>query len=190
MNQKPITVVGIYATRATVETAVEAFRDAGFKNTDISLVVPKKTNAKNLFALGATRSTEDASPVAREGDPHEGPLSWLEEGGTARIDGEDAFIIAGPIAQALNDIDSRHPTERLAAALNNFGVPRASADEYAWKVVQRRALLSIHCDSAEEAAMARRLYGDLGGTDIYLTTGQVEIDSNKLDRRIAHCAGR
>jgi hypothetical protein len=139
----------------------------------------KRRARRNLFAQGATSWTEDAHELAREGAFNEEPLRWLEEGGTARIDGEDAFIIAGPIAEALNDVDSRRPTERLAAALNNFGVPRAGTDGYAGKVVRGRALLSVHCDSAEEAAIARRLYGDLGGTDIYSTTGQVERGLSK-----------
>jgi hypothetical protein len=35
-------VLGMYPTRSGVEIAVEAFRDAGFENGDISLVLPEE----------------------------------------------------------------------------------------------------------------------------------------------------
>jgi hypothetical protein len=190
MDQKPITVVGIYPTRAAVETAVEAFRDAGFKNGDISIVVPEKASTEDLFAQGATRLTEDSAQTIREDAVNEGPLEWLEEAGPAKIAGGAPFIVAGPIAQTLDGVDSQSPIEGLALALNTLGVPRGGTDEYAGKVVKGRALLSVHCESAEEAVMARRLYGDLGGTDIYSTTGQVESDTAKRERSVAHWAGR
>lgn len=169
MDEKPIAVLGIYPTRAAVETAVEAFRDAGFRNADISLIVPEKTSTENLFAQGATSSAEETTEVSRGDGLNGGPLGWLEEAHPAQIGGQATFIVAGPIARSLDEVDSSDPTEGVAAALNNLGVPRAGTDEYARNVVKGRALLSVHCDSPEEAAVARRLYGDLGGTDIYST---------------------
>jgi hypothetical protein len=185
MDQKPLTVLGIYPTRAAVETAVEAFRDAGFRNADISLVVPENTSTENLFAQGATSSTKDTTEVIREGEFNRGPLGWLEEARPAKITGQATFIVAGPIARSLDDIDSDDPTEGLAAALNNLGVPRAGTKEYARSVVRGRALLSVHCDTPEEAAIATRLYGDLGGTDIYSTRGKAEPGAIQFERSVA-----
>jgi hypothetical protein len=173
MDQKPITVFGIYPTRAAVETAVEAFRDAGFRNANISLVVPEKTSTENLFSLGATSSAKDSTEVTREDEFNKEPLVWLDEARPAKIAGQAKFIVAGPIARSLDEVDSEDATEGLAAALRNLGVPRAGTDEYARNVVQGRALLSVHCDGPEEAAIARRLYGDLGGTDIYSTPAKL-----------------
>lgn len=181
MEQKPITVFGIYPTRAAVETAVEAFRDAGFRSADISLVVPEKTSTENFFAQGATSSTKGASEVIREREFNRGPLGWLEKAHPAKVPGQATFIVAGPIARSLEDVDSDDPAEGLAAALNNLGVPRAGTEEYARNVVKGRALLSVHCDSPEDAAIARRLYGDLGGTDIYWTAGKAEPGAIDFD---------
>lgn len=186
MDQKPMTVFGIYPTRAAVETAVEALRDAGFGNADISLVVPDRASPENLFAQGATSSTKDTTEVIREGEFNRGPLGWLEEAHPAKITGQATFIVAGPIGRSLGDIDSDDPTEGLAAALGNLGVPRAGTEEYARNVAKGRALLSVHCDTPEEAAIARRLYGDLGGTDIYSTAGQAEPGATKFDRSVAY----
>lgn len=172
MSQKPVTVFGIYPTRLAAETAVEAFRDAGFRNADISLVVPEKTSTENLFAQGATSTANGATEVIGKVGFDKGPLGWLREAHPAKISEQAMFIVAGPIGRSLEDIDSDDPTEGLAAALNSLGVPRAGTEEYARNVVNGRALLSVHCGSAEEAAIARRLYGDLGGTDIYSTAGQ------------------
>jgi hypothetical protein len=169
MDKKPKTVLGIYPTRTGVESAVEAFRDAGFRSGDISLVVSEKMNDETLYPDRATKTCEEAAPDHFKVVVIDGPLGWLDELGPAAVRGDGGLLVAGPIAQILECVPPEQSADKLAAALANVGVPKSGTNDYADKVLQGGALLSVHCDSTEAAVTARQLHGDLGGTDVFST---------------------
>jgi hypothetical protein len=188
MDQKTKSVLGIYPTRAGVEIAVEAFRDAGFRNADISLVLPEKMSTEDAVTQRATKTTEAAGSDDAEVAALSGPLGWLDEIGPATISGGSTFLVAGPIAQTLDDVAAECAPMELAAALIGIGVPECETEEYADKVLEGRALLSIRCDHAEEVVAARKLHGDVGGTDVF-ATGNTERDLGRFYRSMARWEG-
>jgi hypothetical protein len=189
MNRKPIAVIAIYPTCIGVENALEAFRDAGFRGADISLLLPEKMSAENFFSRKARGIFENATTGAKTVAAIDGPLGWLEEIGLAAIPGESKFIAAGPIAEALEVSSLDKSSAPTAAALISFGTPENEAGDYEAEIMQGGALLSVHCENAETAERARRLHCDVGGTNIF-STGRVEAAFSKFKRAMSHCAGR
>jgi hypothetical protein len=181
MPRTPNTVLGIYPTRDGVENAVEAFRDAGFRSVDISLVLSEKMSTEDLFPRRASKSVEKVNLDRPDLPSINGPLGWLQEVGPAAIRGEGSYLVAGPIAQTLESVAPDHATEQLAAALGNLGIPQNETYDYADKVMHGGALLSVDCASTEDAVTARHLHADLGGTDVFSTwpiTGETSASNH------------
>jgi hypothetical protein len=189
MKRKPIAVIGIYPTCFEIENAVEAFRDAGFRSADMSLLLPEKMIADDLFIGEATDTFENAAPGKTIVATIDGPLGWLEEIGPVAIPGERKFIAAGPITEALEVGSLDKSSGPTAAALISFGTPENEACDYEAKILQGGALVSVHCENAETAERARRLHCDVGGMNIF-SAGRAEAGFSKFNRAMSHCAGR
>ena len=189
MNRKPIAVIGIYPTCIAAENAVEAFRDAGFKSADISLLLPEKMSAEDLSIREATAIFEYATTGANSIATTDGPLQWLEDIRPAAIPGESKFIAAGPIAEALETSASNRSSGALAAALTSSGISENETGEYEAKIMQGGALLCVHCGDAEMAERARHLHCDVGGANVF-STARAETDSSTPKRSFSQWAGR
>ena len=55
-------VIGIYSTYDDLATAVDALRIAGFRNTDISALLPANQGTKDLITSGSSSATRIVSP--------------------------------------------------------------------------------------------------------------------------------
>ena len=97
-------VLGIYSTRAATENGIAAFRDEGFPNTDISLLLPENLGFKELVTQKETKAPQGASVGAGSGAVIGGALGWLVGIGALAIPGLGPFIAAGPIMAALAGI--------------------------------------------------------------------------------------
>jgi len=60
-------VVGIYVTRKSAEIGIDSLREAGFPNTDISLLLPENLGSKEWFTLKTTKAPEGATTGAGSG---------------------------------------------------------------------------------------------------------------------------
>ena len=101
MAGKNTAVFGIYPNRTNVESAVDALKAAGFRNTDISVLFPEKTGTKDFAHEKNTKAPEGASTGAGTGALLGGGLGWLAGIGALAIPGLGPFIAAGPIMAAL-----------------------------------------------------------------------------------------
>jgi hypothetical protein len=189
MQPTPKAVLGMYPTRAGVEFAVEAFREAGFRNANISLVLPEKMPADDHSAERPRTTAEIMTCDNVEVAVLDGPLASLREVSPATVPGEGTFLIAGPIAQSLGGVTEECPPAELATALMHLGIPECETGGYTDRVLRGKALLSVQCDSAEEAAAARRLHGDLGGMDVFAALHS-EHALTKLRRAMACSAAK
>lgn len=187
MNQKPIAVLGIYPTRASVEYAVEAFRDAGFQSCDISLLLPERMSAEDIFIEEATNAFEEDANGEAEVAAIDDPLGWLHQASKATIPGAGSFIVAGPVAETLEKAGLQRAGGGLSSALIRIGIPQGQTGEYAGRVMQGEILLSVQCDNAEEAERAKRLHSDVGGINIFMAD-QPKSDSSMSMRSMSHGA--
>src|SRR5215831_4674401 len=101
MAGKNTAAFGIYPNRASLEMAVDQLRAAGYRNTDISVLMPQNVGSKDLAHEKQTKAPEGAVTGAGTGVVVGGTLGWLAGIGALAIPGIGPFIAAGPIMGAL-----------------------------------------------------------------------------------------
>jgi len=77
MAGKNTAVFGIYPNRTSVESAVEAFKAAGFRNSDISVLFPENAGTKDFAHEKNTKAPEGATTGAGTGAVLGGTLGLL-----------------------------------------------------------------------------------------------------------------
>src|SRR5580704_5481215 len=101
MAGKNTAVFGIYPTYSDVEEGVDALKEAGFRNTDISVLFPENVGSKDFAHKKNTKAPEGAAAGAASGAVLGGALGWLVGIGALAIPGVGPFLAAGPIVAAL-----------------------------------------------------------------------------------------
>src|SRR6476660_8143608 len=101
MAGKNTAVFGIYRERYGVERAVDELKEAGFRNTDISVLFPENVGTKDFAHEKHTKAPEGTAAGAGTGAVVGGALGWLAGIGALAIPGLGPFIAAGPIMAAL-----------------------------------------------------------------------------------------
>src|SRR5580693_5742147 len=101
---KNTAVFGIYTSRVNTQNAVDALRAVGYRNTDISLLLPENLGTKDLGHEKATKAPEGAATGAGSGAVIGGALGWLAGIGALAIPGLGPFIAAGPIMGLLSGV--------------------------------------------------------------------------------------
>ena len=77
MAGKNTSIFGIYQDRTTVEYAVDMLQQAGFRNTDISVLFPYNEGSKDFAAEKNTKAPEGTAAGAGTGAVVGGALGWL-----------------------------------------------------------------------------------------------------------------
>src|ERR1700730_14523991 len=77
MAGKNTSVFGIYPDRMSVENAVDALKMDGFRNTDISGLLPDNVGTKDFAHQKSTKAPEGAATGAGSGAVIGGTLGWL-----------------------------------------------------------------------------------------------------------------
>ena len=128
MAGKNTAVFGIYPTYAEVEEGVEALKEAGFSNTDISILMPENVGTKDLAHEKNTKAPEGAAAGGGAGLLVGGTLGWLVGIGALAIPGLGPFIAAGPIMAALAGVGVGTAVVGITGGLIGMGIPEYEAD--------------------------------------------------------------
>jgi hypothetical protein len=187
MSGKNTAVFGIYVNRAGVEYALQSLRDAGFRNTDVSILLPENLGTKDLATEKATKAPEGAATGAGSGAVIGGALGWLAGIGALAIPGVGPFIAAGPIMAALAGIGVGGTVGGFTGALIGLGIPEYEAKRYEGLVKKGGILLSVHCDSSDWVKKAKAILPSTGAEDIS-STGEASADYGKSDRPMSRGA--
>ena len=163
-------VLGIYATRSGVEQAVLGFKDAGFSNSDISVLLPENLGTKEIATNKATKAPEGATAGGTTGAVIGGALGWLAGIGALAIPGIGPFIAAGPIMAALAGVGVGAAVGGFTRALVGLGIPEYEAKRYEGRIRKGGILLSVHCETSDQIARAKRIMEDTGAEDVSSTT--------------------
>src|SRR5579872_17681 len=134
MAGKNTAAFGIYKDRASVENAVNALKQADFRNTDISVLFPDNSGTKDFAHEKNTKAPEGAATGAGTGAVVGGALGWLVGIGALAIPGVGPFIAAGPIMAALSGAAVGGAVGGVAGALIGMGIPEYEAKRYEAKV--------------------------------------------------------
>jgi hypothetical protein len=178
---KNTAVFGIYSSYASVELAVDALREAGFRSTDISVLFPENIGTKDFAAVKGTKAPEGATTGASAGAVVGGTLGWLTGIGALAIPGLGPFIAAGPIMAALAGIGVGGAVGGVTGALIGMGIPEYEAKRYEGRVTKGGILLSVHSDDSDWTKRAKTVLEQTGAEDIS-STGETKGDVQNTDK--------
>ena len=181
MTGKNTSAFGIYPDQESVAEAVEALKNAGFRNTDISVLFPENVGNKDFAHEKHTKAPEGAVAGASTGAIIGGALGWLAGIGALAIPGIGPFIAAGPIVAALSGIGAVGAVGGLAGGLIGVGIPEYEAKRYEGRIRSGGILLSVHCDASDWVKRAREVLEHTGGFDI-ATSSEAKADFNATEK--------
>jgi len=166
MAGKNTAVFGIYRDRGSVEEAVDTMRAAGFRSTDISVLLQDNKGTKDFAHEKGTKAPEGATAGGVIGGIAGGVLGGLTGVGALAIPGVGPLIAAGPILAALAGAGALGTVGGLVGALIGLGIPEYEAKRYEGRIKQGGILLSVHCDDSEWVKKAKEVIEQTGGEHI------------------------
>jgi hypothetical protein len=189
MAGKNTAAFGIYGTRADAENAVDELIDNGFRNEDISVLLPENVGTKDFAHEKHTKAPEGATTGAGAGAAIGGTLGLLAGIGTLAIPGLGPFIAAGPIMAALAGVGTGGVVGGVVGALVGMGIPEYEAKRYEGMVKDGGVLLSVHCDNSDWVKRAKDILERTGARDVS-STGESGADYAESDKpRVRHGGG-
>jgi hypothetical protein len=181
MAGKNTAVFGIYPTYVSVESGVQALQAAGFRNEDISVLMPENVGSKDFAHEKGTKAPEGAATGAGTGAVVGGALGVLAGIGLLAVPGLGPFIAAGPIMAGLAGLGVGGVVGGVTGALIGMGIPEYVAKRYEGRVKEGGILLSVHSDSSEWTKRAKEILERTGAQDIS-STGEASADYAKSDK--------
>src|SRR5262245_59594430 len=164
----------IYPDRESFERAVEGLRAAGFRNSDISVVLPERDRTtRDLAHEINTKAPEGMAAGAGSGAAVGGVLGWLVGIGAIAVPGIGPLMAAGPIVAALAGAGAAGAAGGLVGGLVGAGMPEIEAKRYAGRIRAGGYLVSVHCDDNEWAGRAKDILQTTGAQDVVSTAEAV-----------------
>jgi hypothetical protein len=181
MAGKNTAVFGIYPGRADAEEAVDILRNAGFRNTDVSVLFSDNQGTKDFAHEKNTKAPEGTTTGVVSGGLAGGILGWLTGIGAIAIPGLGPLVAAGPIVAALAGAGALGAVGGMIGALAGMGVPEYEAKRYEGRIREGGVLLSVHCDSSDWVHRAKDVLQQTGAQDI-ASAGEEKGDFANADK--------
>jgi len=181
--------VGIYPQRPGVESAIDALREAGFPNADVSILLPQEIAVAD-HVPEASKAPEGLAAGASSGALIGGAFGWLTGVGLLAIPGLGPFIAAGPILATLAGIGVGGAVGGFSGGLIGLGIPEHEAKHFSGRIEQGEILLSVQCVSAESAQQAKEIMQLTGAENIASTLESQADANNRLGPTIVREAAR
>jgi hypothetical protein len=188
MAGKNTAVFGIYRDRANAEEALDALRASGFRNSDVSALLPDNVGTKDFAHEKSTKAPEGTATGAATGGILGGALGWLAGIGALAIPGVGPLIAAGPIVGALAGVGAGGAVGGLIGALVGMGIPEYEAKRYEGRVREGGILLSVHCDDSQWVRRAKDVLKNTGADDVS-STGEASADFAESDKPFTRTGG-
>jgi hypothetical protein len=168
---KDYVAYGIYPDRTAFDKALEGLRAAGFRNSDISAILPERDHtSRDLAHEINTKAPEGIATGASTGAAVGGVLGWLVGIGMLAIPGIGPLVAAGPVVAALAGAGAGGATGGLVGGLIGAGIPEVEAKRYAGRIREGGYLITVHCDDNDWAKRAEEILEATGGKDVVKTT--------------------
>jgi hypothetical protein len=181
MSGKNISVFGIYSSQANAEDAVGLLKSVGFRNTDISVLLPNNQGTKDFAHEKNTKAPEGAVTGVSSGAVLGGALGWLAGIGALAIPGIGPFIASGPIMGLLSGMGIGGAIGGVTGALIGVGMPEYEAKRYEGRIRKGGLLLSVHCDDADWTKRAKLILERSGAEDV-ASAGEAKADFAASER--------
>jgi hypothetical protein len=161
-----IAVFGLFDDRVRVENAIDALLGAGFRNSDISAVLPDMGSTRDLAHEKHTKAPEGAAVGAATGGVVGGAVGLLAGLGAIAIPGLGALVAIGPIMGFLAGAGAGGAVGTLTGTLIGLGIPEYEAKRYESFMNQGKCLVAVHADDREWAKRARSILDNAGAFDV------------------------
>jgi hypothetical protein len=178
-------VFGIFDSRSALESTVDNLKLSGFRNTDISVLMPSPESTKNFAHEKATKAPEGAATGGTSGMAVGGVLGWLAGIGALAIPGIGPFVAAGPIVAAIAGAGIGGALGGVAGALIGLGIPEYEAKRYEALVKDGGMLLSVHVDDGDFQKKAKDILQAGGAKDI-ATSSEESVPSKNAPAKDYH----
>ena len=183
-------VYGLYKDRRGVEEAVDALKQGGFRNTDVSVLFPENSGTKDFAHEKHTKAPEGAVTGGIFGALAGGALGWLAGVGLLAIPGIGPFIAAaGPIMALLAGVGAGGAVGAVVGALIGMGIPEYVAKRYEGRIRDGGILFSVHCDSSGWVTRAKDLLKQTGAEEV-ASAGEATADFHTSDKPAPRSAGQ
>lgn len=187
MAGKHTAVFGIYPTYTSVEAGVHELKQAGFRNTDISVLFPENEGTKAFAHEKGSKLPEGATAGGSSGAVIGGTLGWLAGIGALAIPGLGPLIAAGPIVAALAGVGAGGIVGAVTGALIGLGIPEYEAKRYEGRVKRGGILLSVHTDGSDWATRAKEILEQTGAEEVS-SASESKADFPDADQRVSRPA--
>jgi hypothetical protein len=175
MADRDIAAFGLFRDRPSLEQAIELLRSAGFRNSDISMLMQESPGTKDLAHEAHSKAPEGATAGAAAGAVVGGVMGWLIGIGVLAVPGVGPVVAAGPIVATLAGMGAAGTAGGLIGALIGVGIPEYEAKRYEGRLRKGHLLLSVHCDDSKWAKKATDLLKQAGGEDV-ATSAEAHAD--------------
>ncbi len=159
-------VFGVYRDTVALGGGLEAMRNAGFRNTDVSVLLPENAGTKDFVHQKDTKAPEGATTGVTTGAVVGGIVGWLAGIGALAIPGVGPLIAAGPIVAMLAGAGAVGAAGGIVGTLVGLGIPEYEAKRFEGRVRSGGTLVSVHCDDSEWVKRAKRLLEETGAEDV------------------------
>jgi hypothetical protein len=156
-------IFGIYQNRQSVERAVNALKDSGYRDKDISILSSEETSTMHKKS---TKAPEGAATGGSAGALIGATLGWLAGMNVLPIPGRKNFVAAGPILSLLAGAGIIGSLGWIIGALVGMGFPEYEAKRFEGMMKGGGILVAVHADSKDWKNRALDILERTGAADM------------------------
>jgi hypothetical protein len=156
-------VFGIYPNRQSVEKAINALKQSGYRDKDISIL--SSEDASTVHEKH-TKAPEGAAIGGSMGSLIGATIGWLAGMNVMPIWGRKNFVAAGPILSLLAGAGIGGSLGWLIGVLVGMGFPEYEARRYEGLIREGGILVSVHADTMEWKNRAVGILERTGAQDV------------------------
>ncbi|MGI6037058.1 MAG: general stress protein [Limnochordia bacterium] len=151
------TLIGTFSSRDQAEDALEALRDEGFDESEVSIVAKDESGQG-----GDDMAGEDMADGTAWGGALGGMAGLLASAGALAIPGIGPIIAAGPLAATL----SGAVAGGVAGGLIDLGIPEERGRYYEEEVKRGKILAVVESDDEDRLESAADILREFGANDV------------------------
>ena len=163
-------VMGIYPDRTTVSDAISVLHKTGYRPTDISVLASDNLGSKDFGHERRTKALMGAALGALIGAAAGAGLAILAALRLVPAAGLEVLVAAGPVLSAFAGAGAGGAVGWLGGLLAGLRLTEYVARRYAGRIRSAGILLSVHCDSPEWCARAKKTLRDTGARGVSSAT--------------------
>lgn len=166
MATKARLVTGLFKSKISAESAVDAIMKRGFTRDDISVLMSDATRSKEFALQTRTHAADGLGIGSAVGGAVGAVLAAIAAVGTTLFLPGINLVIAGPIAAALAGAGAGGATGGLIGALIGAGIPEYRAKVYEAGLKGGGILIGVEARTDEEVDRLEDLLSELGGEHV------------------------